>query len=194
MTTKNPEQGILYFLIVTGTLFVGIVLVLFQSSVTHPAIVQHNASALLAYYSYHVTFVTPYMSSVFLRLFLSNAGVALVVLLVPLYWVWIWYLDRTFLTPVIRTMQSTVLLLVLALGHNSFSYAWRTFSTYPLPVFLAMYFPHGGLEMLAFILAGTYSLVGIDAVNRHLGDPAGPARIPGISPSLSSAGYGGHFS
>lgn len=179
MTAKYQEQGIWYLLIVTGTLFLGIFLVLFQSAFTHPAGIQHNASTLQAYYTYHVAFVTPYMSTVFLRLLLSNAGVALVILLVPLYWVWIWYLDRAFLTPVIRLMQGTVLLLVLALGHNSFSYAWRTYSTYPSPVFQAMYFPHGGLEMCAFILAGTFSLVCIDAVRRHLGAPSGPAPHPG---------------
>ncbi|MEI8330130.1 MAG: hypothetical protein WCF90_00475 [Methanomicrobiales archaeon] len=119
MIAKHTQQGFSYILTVTGTVILGIVLVLFQSAVTQATIVKHNASALQAYHTYHMTFVIPYMSTVFLRLFLSDAGVALFVLLLPLYW--IWYLDRTVLTPVIRIMQSTGLLLVLALGHNSFS-------------------------------------------------------------------------
>jgi uncharacterized membrane protein SpoIIM required for sporulation len=106
------------------------------------------------------------MSTVFLRLFLSNAGVALFILLVPLYWVWIWWLNRTLLDPVIHLMKGTVFLLVLALGYNSFSYAYVTIRTFPFSVFLTMYSPHGWLEML--ILSGTFSLLCIDALREHL--------------------------
>lgn len=180
MNVKIPRYGILYFLIVTLVLILGVVIVLFQSAATHPGLVQTNATGLQAYYAYHVTFVTPYMSTVFLRLFLSNAGVALFILLVPLYWVWLWWLNRTLLNPVINLMRGTVLLLILALGHNSFSYAWVTLSAYPFPVFLTMYFPHGCLEMLAFILSGTFSLVCIDSLRIYLGDRSGdPALHPG---------------
>ncbi|MFA6225317.1 MAG: hypothetical protein WC620_03820 [Methanoregula sp.] len=108
------------------------------------------------------------MSTVFLRLFLSNAGVALFILLVPLYWVWIWWLNPALLKPVTRLMRGTVFLLILAIGHNSFSYAYVTFSTYPFPVFFTMYSPHGWLEMLAFTLSGTFSLVCIDALREYL--------------------------
>ncbi len=180
MNVKIPRHGIKYFLVVTFVLILGIVIVLFQSAATHPGLVQTNASGLQAYYAYHVTFVTSHMSTVFLRLFLSNAGVALFILLVPLYGVWIWWLNRTLLNPVINLMKGTVLLLVLALGHNSFSYAWVTFSTYPFLVFLTMYSPHGWIEMLAFILSGTFSLVCIDSLQRYLGDSHGePSLHPG---------------
>jgi hypothetical protein len=80
------------------------------------------------------------MSTVFLRLFLSNPGVARFILLVLLYWVWIWWLDKTLLYPVICLMKATVFLLVLALGHNSFSYAYVTMSRFPFswPCIFAM--------------------------------------------------------
>ena len=119
------------------------------------------------------------MSTVFLRLFLSNAGIALFILLVRLYWVGIGWLNRTLLSPVIHLMKATVLLLVLALGHNSFSYAYVTISRFPFPVFLAMYFPHGWLEMLAFILSGTFSLLCIDAVREYLSAHQKSALHPG---------------
>ncbi len=180
MNIKPAEQRIIYFFIVTLVLILGIVIVFFQSAVTHPGLIQNNAGELQAYYAYHVMFVTPHMSTVFLRLFLSNAGVALFILLVPLYWVWIWWLNRALLDAVTRLMKGTVFLLVLALGHNSFSYAYVTFQTFPLPVFLTMYSPHGWLEMLAFVLAGTFSLVCIDALREYLGDrPEVPELHPG---------------
>jgi uncharacterized membrane protein SpoIIM required for sporulation len=168
MNLKIPGQGIRYFLIVTLMLILGIVVVFYQSAAIHPGPAPNNASELHAYYQYHVTFVTPHLSTVFLRLFLSNAGVALFILLVPLYWVWIWWLNRNLLNPVIHLMKGTVFLLVLALGHNSFSYAYVTFIKFPLPVFLSMYFPHGWLEMLAFLLSGTFSLLCIDALREYL--------------------------
>ncbi len=168
MSIRLPEHSVLYFLVVTFVLVLGIVLVFFQSAAAHPGLVQDNAGELQAGYLYHVSVVTHQMSTVFLRLFVSNAGVALFILLVPLYWVWVWWLNPALLRTVIRIMKATVLLLVLALGYNSFSYAYVTSSTFPLPVFLAMYFPHGWLEMLAFILAGTFSLVCIDVLHEYL--------------------------
>ncbi|MDO9324084.1 MAG: stage II sporulation protein M [Methanoregula sp.] len=180
MNVKIPEHGVLYFLIITFVLFLGIVIIIFQSAVTHPGLVENNDSGLQAYYGYHVTFVTPYMSTVFVRLFLSNAGVALFILLVPLYWVWIWWLNRALLSAVTWFMRGTVILLILALGHNSFRYAYVTFSTYPFPVFMTMYFPHGWLEILAFILSGTFSLVCIDALRVFISSrPEVPALHPG---------------
>jgi uncharacterized membrane protein SpoIIM required for sporulation len=168
MNTRIPQHGVLYLLAVTLVLILGMAMICFQSASIHPGLVENNASQLQAYYQYHVTFVTPHMSTLFLRLFLSNAGVALFILLVPLYWVWIWWLNPALLKPVIRFMKGTVFLLIFALGHNSFSYAYVTFRTYPFPVFFTMYSPHGWLEMLAFILAGTFSLVCIDALSEYL--------------------------
>jgi uncharacterized membrane protein SpoIIM required for sporulation len=168
MNGRILPQGVLYFLTVTLVLILGIVIVFFQSAVAHPGLVRNNESELHAYYQYHVAIVTPHMSTVFLRLFLSNAGVALFVLLVPLYCVWIWWLNRTLLNPVMYLMKSTVFLLVLALGHNSFSYGYVTISRFPFPVFMAMYLPHGWLEMLAFILSGTFSLLCIDSLQEYL--------------------------
>lgn len=168
MNLNIQKRDIFYFFIVTFILILGVVIVIIQSAATHPGLVADNPSELRAYYQYHVTFVTPHMSTMFTRLFVSNAGVALIILLVPLYWVWLWYLDQTILDTVIRFMKGTVFLLILAIGYNSFSYAYVTSSTYPLPVFLAMYSPHGWLEMLAFILTGTCSLVSIDSLREYL--------------------------
>ena len=168
MNVSRPEPGVRYFLLVTLFLILGIGIVFFQSAATHPGLVQNNARELHANYLYHVSYITPHMSTVFPRLFLSNTGVALFILLVPLYWVWIWWLNPALLNTVIRLMKGTVLLLILALGHNSFSYAYVTFSTFPFPVSLAMYLPHGWLEMLVFTLAGTSSLVCIDALRTYL--------------------------
>ncbi len=168
MNARIPRHGVLYFLIVTLVLCLGIVVVFFQSAAVHPGLVRDNASELHAYYLYHVTVITPHMSTVCLQFFLSNASVALFILLVPLYGVWCWWLNRTLLNPVIHLMKATVILLVLALGHNSFSYAYVTMSRFPFPVFLAMYFLHGWLEMLAFILSGTFSLLCIDNLQEYL--------------------------
>jgi uncharacterized membrane protein SpoIIM required for sporulation len=178
MNLKIPHHGVLYFIGITLVLGLGVFVVFLQSAAFHPGLVQENASGLHAYYQYHVTYVASHMSTVFLRLFLSNAGVALFILLVPLYWVGIWWLNRNLLDPVIQLMRGTVLLLVLALGHNSFSYAWVTMSRFPFPVFLTMYAPHGWLEMLAFILSGTFSLLCIDSLREYLHTDSS-ARHPG---------------
>ncbi|MDP3563956.1 MAG: stage II sporulation protein M, partial [Methanoregula sp.] len=178
MNLKIPHHGVLYCIVITLVLGLGVLVVFLESAAIHPGLVQNNASGLHAYYQFHVTYVAPHMSTVFLRLFLSNAGVALFILLVPLYWVGIWWLNRNLLVPVIQLMRGTVLLLVLALGHNSFSYAWVTMSRFPFPVFLTMYAPHGWLEMLAFILSGTFSLLCIDSLHEYLHTDSS-ARHPG---------------
>ncbi|MFA4824509.1 MAG: stage II sporulation protein M [Methanoregula sp.] len=171
MNEKILRQGVLYFLLLTLVLILGSGIVFFASAATHPGLVRNNAGELQANYLYHVSVITPHMSTLFLQLFVSNAGVALIILLVPLYWVGIWWLNPDHLNTIIRLMKGTVVLLVLALGYNSFSYAYITSKLYPLPVFLVMYFPHGWLEMLAFVLAGTFSLLCTDALREYLCTP-----------------------
>jgi uncharacterized membrane protein SpoIIM required for sporulation len=65
-------------------------------------------------------------------------------------------------------MQGTVCTLMLALGHNSFTKVYVTYRLLPLPVIATMYLPHGWLEMLAFILAGTSVFLCIDALKQYL--------------------------
>lgn len=74
-------------------------------------------------------------------------------------------------------MQGTVFVLVAALGHNSFTKAWVWYKTLPPGIVTTLYYPHGILEMLAFILAGTFSLLCI----RELG---GYLRTAGGTPTL----------
>jgi uncharacterized membrane protein SpoIIM required for sporulation len=57
---------------------------------------------------------------------------------------------------------------MLALGHNSFSKIYISYRLLPLPVITTMYLPHGWLEMLAFILAGTSAFLCIDALRSYL--------------------------
>jgi hypothetical protein len=116
------------------------------------------------------------MQEVFPLLLLSNAGVALFILFVPLYWVWIWWFRRDLLVHVLVLIQGTVFVLVAALGHNSFTRAWIRSMTLPAPVVATLYYPHGVLEMLAFVLAGTFSLLCIKELGKYLqkaGDPPG---------------------
>jgi uncharacterized membrane protein SpoIIM required for sporulation len=68
----------------------------------------------------------------------------------------------------ITLMQGTVCLLMLALGHNSFPKLYVTCRTLPGQMVATMYLPHGVLEMLAFVLAGTFALLTIDALKTFL--------------------------
>ena len=104
-------------------------------------------------------------------------------LLVPLYWAWIWWFRRDFLKYVTLLMQGTVFVLVAALGHNSFSKAWVWYKTLPPGIVTTLYSPHGVLEMLAFILAGTFSLLCIRDLIEYLQKiGASPGLHPGEIP------------
>ena len=55
-----------------------------------------------------------------------------------------------------------------ALGHNSFTRIYITYRQISWQMIATMYLPHGWLEMLAFILAGTYAFLCIDALKIYL--------------------------
>ena len=112
---------------------------------------QFDAIELKAQAEYHIATVMPFMANVFPRLLFLNAGVALFILIIPLFWVWVWWFRRDLLDTIIILMQGTICILMLALGHNSFTKVYVTHRLLPWPVIATMYLPHGWLEMLAFI-------------------------------------------
>jgi hypothetical protein len=156
------------FALVTLALLLGIGILVVETVITVPGLAPYNATELHGRYLFHTTVVVPRMAHVYPQLLLSNAGVALFVLLVPLYWVGIWWFRRDLLEYVLLLMQGTVFLLVAALGHNSFSKAWVWYKTLPPGIVATLYYPHGVLEMLAFVLAGTFSLLCIRDLGTYL--------------------------
>jgi hypothetical protein len=165
---RLPDHFLRYFLIATAILILGIVFVVVQTAVMHPGIEKFDAAALRAQAQYHTTTVIPFMAAVYPKLLFLNAGVALFILMVPLFWVWVWRFRRDFLDITVVFMQGTVCLLMLALGHNSFSKVYITYRLLPWQVIATMYLPHGWLEMLAFILAGTSAFLCIDTLKTWL--------------------------
>jgi uncharacterized membrane protein SpoIIM required for sporulation len=165
---RLPDYFLRYFLIATAILVFGIISVVVQTALMHPGIEKFDAAALGAQAQYHTTTVIPFMAAVYPKLLFLNAGVALFILMVPLFWVWVWWFRRDFLDITVVFMQGTVCILMLALGHNSFSKVYITYRLLPWQVISTMYLPHGSLEMLAFILAGTSAFLCIDALKTWL--------------------------
>jgi hypothetical protein len=165
---KLPDHFLRYFLIATIILLTGIAFVIVQTAVIHPGIEKFDSVGLRAQAQYHNTTVMPFMANVYPRLLFLNAGVALFILMVPLFWVWVWWFCRDLLDAIIVFMQGTVCLLMWALGHNSFTKIYITYRLLPWPVIATMYLPHGWLEMLAFVLAGSSAFLCIDALKVYL--------------------------
>jgi uncharacterized membrane protein SpoIIM required for sporulation len=65
-------------------------------------------------------------------------------------------------------MQSTAGILMVALGHNSFTRMYITYRQLSWQMIATMYLPHCWLEMLAFVLAGTSAFLCIDALKKYL--------------------------
>jgi uncharacterized membrane protein SpoIIM required for sporulation len=157
-----------YFTLAAFLLFFGIMITVIQAAAIHYNTPIPDRAALEARAEYHSGTVVPYMAGVFPRLLFSNAGVALFLLMVPLFWVWIWWLRHDLLEPVVLLMQVTTGILLVALGHNSFARAYLTAHLLSGQMLAIMYLPHGIFEMLAFILAGTTAFITIDALKRYL--------------------------
>jgi hypothetical protein len=165
---KLPDHFFRYFFIATILLVSGIVVIIIQTAVTNPGLVPLNPPALQARADYHKTTVMPFMAAAYPRLLFLNAGVALFILIVPLFWIWVWWFRRDLPDTMITLMQGTVSLLMLALGYNSFPKLYVTCKTLSWQMVATMYIPHGLLEMLAFILAGTSAFLCIDALKIYL--------------------------
>ena len=165
---KLPDQFLRYFLIAAGLLVLGIMSVIIQTAITHPDLGPLNATELQARADHHSLTVMPFIAKVYPKLLFLNAGVALFILLVPLFWVWVWWFRRDLIDILITFMQGTVCLLMWALGHNSFTRIYITYRQLSWQMITTMYLPHGWLEMLAFILAGTSAFLCIDALKIYL--------------------------
>jgi len=165
---KLPDHFLRYFIIATIILLSGIIFVIIQTAVINPGVLPLNATALQARADHHTLVVMPFMARVFPKLLFLNAGVALFILMVPLFWVWVWWFRRDLLDTMILLMQATVCLLMWALGHNSFIKIYDTYRQLSWQMIATMYLPHGWLEMLAFVLAGTSALLCIDALRVYL--------------------------
>jgi|WetSurMetagenome_2_1015567.scaffolds.fasta_scaffold119985_2 hypothetical protein len=165
---KIPDNFLRYFLIAALLLISGIVFVIIQTAVINQGLDQFDVMELKAQAQYHTTTIMPFMANVYPRLLFLNAGVALFILIIPLFWVWVWWFWRDFLDAMMVFMQGTVCVLMLALGHNSFTKVYITYRLLPWPVIATMYLPHGWLEMLAFVLAGTSAFLSIDTLKAYL--------------------------
>ena len=165
---KLPDQFLRYFLIAAGLLVLGIMSVIIQTAITHPDLGPLNATELRARADHHSLTVMPFIAKVYPKLLFLNAGVALFILLVPLFWVWVWWFRRDLIDIMITFMQGTVCLLMWALGHNSFTRIYITYRQLSWQMITTMYLPHGWIEMLAFILAGTSAFLCIDALKIYL--------------------------
>jgi hypothetical protein len=165
---KIPDHFLRYFLIAAGLLILGILFVIIQTAVMTPDLAPLNATELQARADHHHLTVMPFMANVYPKLLFLNAGVALFIMMVPLFWVWVWWFRRDLLDTMIMTMQGTVCLLMWALGHNSFTRIYITYRQLSWQMIATMYLPHGWLEMLAFVLAGTFAFLCIDALKIYL--------------------------
>lgn len=165
---KLPDQFLRYFFIAAFLLFAGIVFVVIQTAIIYHAVAPLNSTELAVQANYHSTVHVPHMASVFPLLLFANTGVALFILMVPLFWVWVWWFCRNLLDWIIIVMQATVCILMVALGHNSFAQVYLTYRLLSWQMIATIYLPHGWLEMLAFVLAGTTTFITIDALRGYL--------------------------
>lgn len=177
---KIPCNFSRYFFLAFFILVAGILFVIIQSAIAHPYITPLDQAALQARAAYHSSTSIPYMAGVYPRLLLSNAGVALFILMVPFFWVWIWWFRRETPDPAVFLMQATVCILMFALGHNSFTRIYLTYRLLSWQMIATMYLPHGVPEMLAFVLAGTIAFLTIDELKIYLKTAGNaPALHPG---------------
>jgi hypothetical protein len=170
MTPRLPEH---FFWHVSGVLaffLLGVMVIVLQCYAAAPNLAPMDGTALQAYYSHHVSVVMPFLDGSFLRLIFLNGGVALFIVCVPLFWVWIWWFQRDWLEPIVVIMKGTVLILMLAMGHNSFPRLYWTYQTLPPGVFGTLYYPHGIPELFAFLAAGVFSLTCIDSLQQYLSE------------------------
>lgn len=165
---KLPDQFLRYFLIATGILILGILFIIIQTAVTHPGLVPLDHTGIQVRADYHRDVVMPKMATVFPLLLFLNAGVALFILMVPLFWVGVWWFRRDLTGTMTAFMQGTICLLMLALGHNSFTKIYVTYRLLPWQMIGTMYLPHGLLEMLGFVLAGTFAFLNIESLRDYL--------------------------
>jgi hypothetical protein len=165
---KLPDHLFRYLLITAIILISGITVVLIQTAVANPGLAPLDPAALQARADYHTNTVMPFMANAFPGLLFLNVIVALFILMVPLFGVWTWWIRKDLPDMTITFMKGTVCLLIWAVGHNSFTRIYITYRQLSWQMIATMYLPHGWLEMLAFVLAGTSSFLCIDALGTYL--------------------------
>lgn len=145
----------------------GVALAMVHGYIIHPDLQPLNATELHSKHIMQSQTVIPHLQKIFPLLTIFNIGVAFIILMFPLYWIMIAKYSSNILSPSQVPMKATVYFLILAVGHNTFFVAYPAWKTIPLPVFLTMYYPHAFLEILVYILAGTFSLLCIDDVRNY---------------------------
>jgi hypothetical protein len=168
MTPRLPDHFFWHVLGVLAFFLLGLFVMILQSYAAAPSPVPLNATGLVTYYGNHVNVVMPFLDGALYRIIFLNGGVSLFIVCVPLFWVWIWWFRRDWLEPLVVIMKGTVLLLMMALGHNSFGRIYTWYSTLPPEVFWTLLYPHGIPELLAFFIAGVFSLTCIDKLQNYL--------------------------
>ena len=179
MTQRLPDNFSWHVLGVFAFFLLGVIIIVLQSAADTPGLAQLGAADLQGYYLHHVSTVMPFLAAAFLRLIFLNCGVALFIVCVPMFWVWIWWFRRDMLEPIVVIMKGTVLILMMAMGHNSFPRLYLTYRTLPFDVFATLYYPHGVLEIFAFLAAGIFSLTCIDSLHAYLQDHGNDDLHPG---------------
>lgn len=147
-------------------MIVGIALAMIHGFYINPDPKPLNATELQGKMLVQSQVVIPHMQKTFPLLVLFNIGVAFIILMFPLYWIWIASTVRTFFLRH-RCPWKQRYIFSIAVGHNTFFKPYLSLKTISFPVFLTMYYPHTLGEILAYILAGTFSLLCIDEVRRY---------------------------
>jgi hypothetical protein len=148
----------------------GISLGLLHGFIMYQGKVPTNQTSLALRHTMQVEYVIPHMQEIFPLLAIFNTGVAMLILIFPLYWIWVSWFSKNILSPTSVPMKATVYFLILAVGHNTFLKVYSHYKLYPFSDYISMYCYHGFLEILAYILAGIFSLLCIDAVRTFLKD------------------------
>lgn len=168
MKNFNIRGFLNYFLILSLMITGGIGLAMIHGHISHPDPAPLNYTELKIRYQFQEQFTIPHMKKIFPLLSLFNIGVGIIILLFPLYWIWIVRYSSNLLTLDKVPMKLTVYFLILAIGHNTFYISYLAYKTIPFSIFSTMYYPHAFLEILAYILAGTFSLLCIDAIREFI--------------------------
>jgi len=166
-----------YFFVILLIFLSGMELAIFHDTMNQPGLKPYNATELQGKYTFTVQVVIPHMQDVFPLLFFLNSGIALFIFLVPIYWIWIWWFKPDFLPGVVYLMRATVFILVFALGHNTFVSLYEMGKTLPFSILSTYLYPHGILEVLAYVLSGTFALVTIDKMKEFLQQAKDPSSL-----------------
>lgn len=165
---KVSHRFLAYFLFVSLAMLCGIGLALLHGIIVNPDPKPMNTTEIEERYQFQTSYKIPYMQKVFPLLTVFNIGVSIIIVLFPLYWIWIVRYSSNLLTPDSVPMKGTVYFLIMAVGHNTFYKTYIFYKTLPPSIFGTMLYPHAILEIFAYILAGVISLLCIDEVRAYM--------------------------